>query len=360
MQVSIISTLYLAALLQAGIMIFVIVRKTKVLYSEKYLVAVLAALGMTFVHYVALLHQLISLRSIFMTFGAISWMTISPLLYLYSKSLLGYENHWQWKNLLYFPFSIFLVIQMALAVMGKPIRLYVLFNDPNSFSIAWIMAYLVNSLVFSVWSILTLLKADISEKHRERLRWLIRYFQLFSAVLIGLTLMLLRWLNANFFFYQLEYILLLFYALFIFSLVAMSLRFSHYFGMISNDQYGHDRKDEEELATLFNQFITHFEKEKPYLSPKLSLAELAKTTQLTENQLSQIFTRYLKSSFYQFINEYRLKEFECQLTRKGTKQYTIMALAECAGFASKATFYKVFKAHYDMTPTEFIKSRARF
>ncbi|MEL6865188.1 MAG: helix-turn-helix domain-containing protein, partial [Bacteroidota bacterium] len=164
--------------------------------------------------------------------------------------------------------------------------------------------------------------------------------------------------NANYFISQFEYWLLLMYTVFIFSLVFKSIRFSNYFNILSNDQYGHDQQDDSELATLFNQLEDYMTQKQPYLNPKLSLADLALALHVPENRLSQLFTRHLDSNYYQYINSYRLKEFERQLSKEQTQQYTIMALAEAAGFASKATFYKVFKAHYQMTPSQFIKQRA--
>ena len=355
MQISIISTIYLTAFVQALILIFVIGRKEKILHSEKYLIGILIALSITLVQYVGIINQLIPLSSIYMHISAIAWQTISPLLFLYCRSLVGQEYRWTNKNLIYFPFSLFFILQSLLILLGSSIPIHKLFSTVNAYNTAWIMVYLINSLVFSIASIRILVAASISEKHKQKLNWLVRYFQLFSTCLSGLTILLLWWLSADYFFQQFEFILLLFYALFIFTLVAMSLRFSHYFSMISNDHYGHDQRDDLELVALSKQLIVYMEQEKPYLSPKVTLTDLARSTEMTENQLSQIFTRHFKSSFYKFINEYRLREFDNQLREKGTEQYTIMALAESAGFASKATFYKVFKIHHQMTPTEYIK-----
>jgi len=78
---------------------------------------------------------------------------------------------------------------------------------------------------------------------------------------------------------------------------------------------------------------------------------------ISENELSQVFTQYHKSGFYQIINRHRLNEFEKQLEERGIENYTIMALAELSGFASKATFYKIFKEKYGKTPGAFVKER---
>lgn len=356
MQINITSTIYLIAVFQAILLIIVILRKARVLYSEKYLVVVLSMLAVTLIHYVFGINQLISRGSAFIDISAIAWLSVSPLLYLYSCSLTDSTYRWQWKQLIYFPFSIYLLLQMILWSVGIRYGFVWLFVDNwNAYSTLWILLYLVNSLVFTIASIRVLTKANLSSKHKERIKWLILYFQGFTVVLSILIALLLYWLNTSYFFHQFEYLLLVFYTLFIFSLIIFSLRFSHYFSLLSNDHYGYDQKKPMELETLYQQLKTHIEKDRPYLSPKLNLGDLSKSTGISENQLSQIFTRHLQSNFYTFINQYRLKAFEQQLSEKGTAQYTIMALAESSGFSSKATFYKAFKAHYNMTPTAYMK-----
>lgn len=358
LQINITSTIYLIAVVQAILLIIVILRKARVLYSEKYLVVVLTMLALTLVHYVLGINRLIPRGSVLVDVSAVAWLSVSPLLYLYSRSLIDSTYRWHWSQLVYFPFSIYLLLQMILWSVGIRYGFLFFFIDNwNAYTTLWILLYLVNSLFFTLVSIQVLTKANLSNKHQERIKWLVLYFKGFAIVLTGLIGLLLYWLNASYFFQQFEYLLLIFYTLFIFSLIVFSLRFSHYFSLLSNDHYGYDQKKPVELETLYQQLKTHIETDRPYLSPKLNLSELSKATGISENQLSQIFTRHLQSNFYTFINQYRLKAFEQQLSEKGTAQYTIMALAELSGFSSKATFYKAFKAHHQMTPTEYIKKK---
>ncbi|MEM8528036.1 MAG: helix-turn-helix domain-containing protein [Bacteroidota bacterium] len=359
LQINITSTIYLVAVVQAILLIIVILRKPRVLYSEKYLIAVLGMLAITLLHYVVLMNQLLPRGSAFFDLSAVAWLSVSPLLYLYSRSLVDLNYRWHWRQLIYFPFSLYLAAQMILWASGIRYGFFLFFEDWNAYTTLWILMYLLNSLVFTLASIRVLTKANLSDKQRERIKWLVRYFKGFTLVLVLLIVLLIYWLKVNYFFRQLEYLLLIFYAFFVFSLIIFSLRFSHYFSLLSNDHYGYDQKKPLELEALYQQLKNHVEKEQPYLNSKLSLTDLAKATNISENQLSQIFTRYLNSNFYNFVNQYRLEAFEQQLREKGTAQYTIMALAETSGFSSKATFYKVFKAHYQMTPTEFMKKKKK-
>ncbi|MEO1625674.1 MAG: hypothetical protein AAFV25_11005, partial [Bacteroidota bacterium] len=113
MQINITSTIYLTAAFQAVLLIFVILRKNRMHYSERYLIATLAFLIITLVHYVSIINGLMR-RSILMDVSAISWYTISPLLYLYSRALVHPRESWKWTYLLYFPCSIYLLVQIFL------------------------------------------------------------------------------------------------------------------------------------------------------------------------------------------------------------------------------------------------------
>ena len=359
MKIDLTSTVYLLAAVQAFILIFVTIRKQNVLFSEKYLVAVLVALAVTLLSYVGVLNQIFAdeIAGLFVSFSAIAWLSVSPLLYLYCRSLIGLEREWKWKNLLYFPFSLYFFVQIFLVLFEVYYGFWMLFENGNSYSIFWILSYLINSLIFSLLSILVLVKAKLSEKHRSRINWLLLWMKIFLGILVVLILLLLYWWNANYFYQNFEYILLVFYAVFVFSLILFSLRFSHYFSMMSNDNYRYTQRDDDVLQEYAKRIEDYLTTEKPYRQADFKLKDLSDAINISENELSQVFTQHHKSGFYQIINRHRLMEFEKQLAEKGVENYTIMALAELSGFASKATFYKVFKEKYGKTPGAFVKEQ---
>ncbi len=99
------------------------------------------------------------------------------------------------------------------------------------------------------------------------------------------------------------------------------------------------------------------ESEKPYLDKKLSLVDLSQLTDISANDLSQLFNMHYKASFYEYINKYRLDYVEQILLDPEYAQYKITAIAEISGFNSKTTFYKAFKERHQMTPLEYMKER---
>ena len=110
----------------------------------------------------------------------------------------------------------------------------------------------------------------------------------------------------------------------------------------------------EEASELHQQLLRLMQTEKPYLEPKLSLAQLAERLGVLPNHLSQIINQYEEKNFYDFVNSYRVEEF-IDLAKKDTdKSFNLLGLAFEAGFNSKSSFNQVFKKFKGKTPSEFL------
>lgn len=350
-----INTAYLFAVAQALMLIVVIARKGRRTVPQRLLLATLAALTLTILHYLLFINQWLKPNSILMDLGAVCWLSISPLLYFYCRALVNARLRWRWSLLWYFPFSLYLLLQIILFSLGIRFGFFYLFEDWNTYSLSWILLYLINSVAFSLASIRVLQSVAVI-RQRKRVRWLILYFAFFATALLMLIGWLLYLLNARQFVQEFEFVLLAFYALFIFILVFKSLRYSSYFNDLSNQHYLNEKGDEKALQFLFAQLAQKMEQEELYREPSLSLTDLAASLEVTENQLSQAFA-YHGTNFYKYVNHYRLKAFTAALGEQELARFTINALAEKAGFSSRATFYKVFKSHYGTSPSAYLKKK---
>lgn len=357
MKIELINTVYLFAAAQALLLILVILRKEQKATTEYWLLAVLVALIGTLLHYVVFLNGWLSPRSPLMDLGAVSWLTISPLLYFYSKSLGVKVFPWSWGYLLYFVFSLYLLIQLVLFSIGVRYGFFMLFSDMNTYTLSWILIYLLNSIVFSVASIRSLKRISIP-RQRERVQWLVRYFDFFTLILSVLTVWLLYLMNARQFIQELEFVLLAFYAFFIFALVFKSLRYSNYFNDLSNQHYRNERRNRKDLQQVYEALEEQIKTEELFRDPGLNLSSLAQSVGVTENELSQVFSHH-QTSFYKYVNGYRLQAFVEQFDEQELAKYTMTALAQRAGFSSRATFYKVFKLHYGVSPSAYLQQKAK-
>ncbi|HEX8146723.1 MAG TPA: helix-turn-helix domain-containing protein [Pyrinomonadaceae bacterium] len=96
--------------------------------------------------------------------------------------------------------------------------------------------------------------------------------------------------------------------------------------------------------------------EKFYLDAELTVAKLAEKLSIPPPHLSQIINERLKQNFVDFINTYRVEEAKRNLLDPVKRHYSVLAIAEEAGFNSKSSFNSVFKKHAQMTPSEFRKA----
>ncbi|NML37274.1 AraC family transcriptional regulator [Chitinophaga sp. G-6-1-13] len=96
-----------------------------------------------------------------------------------------------------------------------------------------------------------------------------------------------------------------------------------------------------------------------YKDPELTLDKLAAAMEISRHHLSEALNQYLGQSFYQFINEYRIREVVKLLDkyRQDKEMPNILSLAFEAGFHSKSSFNQYFKKVTGTTPSAYMKSK---
>lgn len=122
------------------------------------------------------------------------------------------------------------------------------------------------------------------------------------------------------------------------------------------EKYRKNKLTREEGEALQRQLETVMEQKKPYLNPDLQMSGLARLLGCTSHQLSQLFTQQLGRNYYDFIAEYRIKEFKRLAALREYDRYTISALSELCGFRSRNPFLVAFKKHTGTTPREYVKN----
>lgn len=95
--------------------------------------------------------------------------------------------------------------------------------------------------------------------------------------------------------------------------------------------------------------------EKIFLQSDLTLADVAEMLQTSTNNVSWLLNQVYKTTFYDFINQYRVKEFVKKVENQEHLKHTILALSMDVGFNSKSTFNKAFKDTMQDTPSNYIK-----
>ena len=101
-----------------------------------------------------------------------------------------------------------------------------------------------------------------------------------------------------------------------------------------------------------HRLSTYIEKQRPYLTPEISIETMAKETSINIRVLSQIINETYHNNFNGYINELRIQECIKQLSDPCNKKTVLEILYE-SGFNSKSAFYTEFKKHTGLTPQEF-------
>ena len=121
-------------------------------------------------------------------------------------------------------------------------------------------------------------------------------------------------------------------------------------------KYSKSGLDEKAGKAMHADLIKLMDSDKPYLDSELTLPELAKKLGISPNYLSQILNDIGGESYYDFINEYRVREFQENLNRKEFQHYTLLAVAMQSGFASKPSFNRAVKKITGKTPSQFVST----
>lgn len=98
-----------------------------------------------------------------------------------------------------------------------------------------------------------------------------------------------------------------------------------------------------------------FEIKKIYLSPDLSLSDIAEMVGSNRTYVSRFFNNDENGSFFDYVNRYRIRHAVALLIDTDEK---IESVAELSGFNSRQTFYRVFSKAKNMSPAQF-RSSAR-
>ncbi|WP_420603259.1 helix-turn-helix domain-containing protein [Flagellimonas sp.] len=108
-----------------------------------------------------------------------------------------------------------------------------------------------------------------------------------------------------------------------------------------------------ESRKIIDQLNSTMLSKKLFRNPELNLMGLSKAVGISERSISEALNGHLNKNFYQFVNEYRVKDVQEKLMDPNNSHLKILSLAFDAGFNSKATFNRLFKGYTGVTPKEF-------
>ncbi len=123
-------------------------------------------------------------------------------------------------------------------------------------------------------------------------------------------------------------------------------------------RYAKSGLSSEQMANLKSGINHLMADEQIYLRPDLTLPELAGALNRSVNHVSQAINAGFGMSFFDYLNEFRVRDAMQLLVDKESEK-TILSIALEVGFNSTSTFYVAFKKVTGKTPAQFRKSQRR-
>ena len=352
MNISLFSLIYLFAATQALLLIIGInLNQPLSTDLKKVTTAFLMVLVLVLFYYVIALNEYHVIYPYIDSLGTAAWMALTPFYYLLCQSV--QDAKWQLtkQHLWYFILPTVFVIEGCLTTLGLPVWLYSLVGQPQLYLDLWMFAFFSTGFFFIGKSLLLTRHSIRSEDLSSRVLFI--FSGLLMLILVVFALIYV-WIRVNYVAYF-ELVLLTLFQVLIYFLVYKVFKIIPFKNLFDIPKYPNHHLTPVQLQTFSKHLEQVMVNEKPYLDSQLNLSKLATLTDITTNDLSQLFNQHYQSSFYEFINQYRLTYLEKIILKPSNQQFKIIALAEESGFRSKATFYKVFKQKHQLTPVQFIK-----
>ncbi len=123
------------------------------------------------------------------------------------------------------------------------------------------------------------------------------------------------------------------------------------------DTFTLSKTETDEIITALHEL---FISKKPYLNSELRLIDVSRELNTSKHKLTYVLNHEMKSSFYYFVNKFRIEEAQNMLKQREYHKYNLETIAEMAGFQSKSSFNSCFKKITKITPSAYRKNHDTF
>jgi AraC-like DNA-binding protein len=124
-----------------------------------------------------------------------------------------------------------------------------------------------------------------------------------------------------------------------------------------DEELNENQEPDHEIKQLSDLIEQALSKDELFLQEDLSLNKLADWVNSTPHKLSIALNTVFGQTFYELINDFRIKYAASQLIADGNASITEVYFA--AGFTTKSTFYSYFKKTYGCTPSQYRKQQTQ-
>lgn len=109
-----------------------------------------------------------------------------------------------------------------------------------------------------------------------------------------------------------------------------------------------EKHDEQAIEALLKAMT----EDELFLNSELTLEQLAENLTMSPRRLSVTINKHFNQNFFDFVNSFRVEKAAAILAKR-EKNISMLDVMADAGFNSKSTFYRSFKKHLGLTPSEY-------
>lgn len=307
-----------------------------------------------------------------------SWLLIGPLYFFYARFIIEPNRKLILSDLLHFsPFLLFSIIIPVLTqdflsfrqVHYGMLTAFDQYNDKVT-----VMQYLYSSVfvlqlvhLFGYLLLVNrrltgysqLLKQSYSDINENDVSWLRNLGLILIAILVFAAIFLIIFFFTRKYRRHMDYLYVLPMSILMY-IVSYKLLNAPWKKIASTNgimekKYLKSSLDEIAKEGYVNQLEAYIETHKPYLDNELRLQKLASALNIPHHHLSQIINEEFGSSFFDFINKYRVEEAKKLIASSRDNVRSLLQIAFEAGFNNKTSFNNAFKKFTGETPAKYRK-----
>ena len=301
--------------------------------------------------------------------SSIFWFLIGPLLFFFERfsTIEGYKLK---------PFHVFHFIPFLLAViymwdffeLDGAVKILFFENFYENYSKSpdlFFYSFIVFEFIYGSITYYNFRKyfAKVGNEYSSdsiyHQKWVLNFillFNIFWAITLIYHLLLLTRFD---FFFPYDYVTYIFLTLFIQTFGFASALSPDSFFVTPVKPESEKIKPSSELPDIkitLSELEEYMRIEKPFLNPELRINDLSRMIDIPTHKLSLLINNEKGKNFFEFINDFRVKEVKERLPDPSYSNLTLNAIAKDCGFNSSASFYRVFKQSTGLTPKQFLDS----
>jgi AraC-like DNA-binding protein len=113
----------------------------------------------------------------------------------------------------------------------------------------------------------------------------------------------------------------------------------------------------ERQKEIYDSLVEKVNQERLYLDPDLNMEKVTAATGYSRHQVSEVLNQYADTSFYPFVNRFRVEQVCTQMKKAAAKDsissLNMLELSYACGFKSKSSFNEYFRRFTGETPSQY-------